>query len=107
MKPLVLVREAGTLVWETACGSGSTAVGAWRARRAGRDLETEVRQPGGTLRVRTAGEKIYLTGRVTIGETAWVSLTAAKKHKRLGRTRRETGRPHPDRAGDGARNRLR
>lgn len=78
MKPLVLVREAGTLVWETACGSGSTAVGAWRARRAGRDLETEVRQPGGTLRVRTAGEKIYLSGRVTIGETDSVSLTAGE-----------------------------
>jgi diaminopimelate epimerase len=76
MTPLVLVREAGTLVWETACGSGSTAVGAWRARRAGRDLETEVRQPGGTLRVRTAGEKIYLTGKVIIGETAWISLPA-------------------------------
>lgn len=68
MRPLVLVREAGTMVWETACGSGSTAIGAWRAQRAGTDLETEVRQPGGVLKVRSAGGRLFLTGTIRIGE---------------------------------------
>ena len=75
MRPLVMVRAAGTLVWETACGSGSTAVGAWRAVQAGTDLETEVRQPGGILKVKTAGKQLFLTGKVRIGKRDSMFLT--------------------------------
>ena len=68
MTPLVYVRESGTLVWETACGSGSTAVGAWRARRSGGEMTTEVLQPGGMLRIHISGNRSFLTGTVRLGE---------------------------------------
>ncbi len=74
MRPLVWVRESGTMVWETACGSGSAAVGAWSARTKGADQETEIRQPGGLLRVSVKGERLFLTGKVRIGRKDSVFL---------------------------------
>ena len=54
MIPLVYVPGSGTMVWETGCGSGSTAIGAWRAcRRCEAVSETAVLQPGGCIHVRT------------------------------------------------------
>ncbi len=49
--PLVFVPESNTLVWENGCGSGTAALGAFLAKEGG-SLEKEVRQPGGTIRVR-------------------------------------------------------
>ena len=52
MTPLVYVRESGSMTWETGCGSGSTAVGAWKALLAGEGTSVlPVRQPGGCLKV--------------------------------------------------------
>ena len=71
MTPLVCVPGSGTLVWETGCGSGSTAVGAWKAgKRTGRTV-TEINQPGGKILVtvlREMGkrERISMTGQVHI-----------------------------------------
>ena len=68
MIPLVYVRESDTMVWETACGSGSTAIGAWQALQRGEGwTETEVDQPGGSIRVRAevrAGRivSVFITG---------------------------------------------
>ncbi len=54
MRPLVYVPLSETMVWESGCGSGSTALGAWQAMlRGDGETVTEVRQPGGTIRVRT------------------------------------------------------
>ena len=70
MRPLVFVRGSGTLVWETACGSGSAAVGALEARRKGSGLAvTEVSQPGGVIRAEAEAEdgrilRVSITGRV-------------------------------------------
>lgn len=52
--PLVYVPQAGTLVWERGCGSGTAALGAYLAKEGDPDgiLEKDVRQPGGTIRVR-------------------------------------------------------
>ena len=62
MRPLVYVRGSGSMVWETACGSGSAAVGALEAsRRGGGETLTRVIQPGGTIRVTAFAEN----GRVT------------------------------------------
>ena len=53
MRPLVLVKGSRTLVWETGCGSGSAAIGALTAVFRGDGItETDVIQPGGTIRVR-------------------------------------------------------
>lgn len=72
MRPLVLVKSTGTLVWETGCGSGSTAIGVMKAMEAGDgETETAVSQPGGVLKIRTLiregrPEEITLTGKVRI-----------------------------------------
>ncbi|MBR4500550.1 MAG: hypothetical protein IKP22_01470 [Clostridia bacterium] len=48
MRPLVLVKKSGTLVWENGCGSGSTALCAHLALSRG-VKRIAVRQPGGTI----------------------------------------------------------
>jgi diaminopimelate epimerase len=74
MTPLVYVRDSGTLVWETGCGSGSAAIGAWRAwKQGGGTVTTPVRQPGGVIQVCAGGngglpDAVSITGRVRIGE---------------------------------------
>ena len=74
MQPLVFVRASGTMVWETACGSGSAAVGALEAIRGGDGtVQTSVFQPGGVIRA-TATVKggrilsVSISGVVRIGE---------------------------------------
>ncbi len=80
MKPLVYVPGSGTMVWESGCGSGSTAIGAWRAVCRGEgETVTEVRQPGGTILVRTevsGGRPLrsFITGRVTLDEETRLML---------------------------------
>ena len=71
MRPLVYVAETDSAVWERGCGSGSAAVGAFSAVKAGGDVRMEIVQPGGTIgvEVRTASgniEEIRISGRVKI-----------------------------------------
>ena len=78
MIPLVFVRESGTLVWESACGSGSTALAGWIALQSGQSMEQSISQPGGVLRVRAElreGQlhRLLLTGRVVLEETGVLS----------------------------------
>ena len=74
MLPLVAVKGSNTLVWETGCGSGSAAIGAWRAFRAGRGVTvTRVRQPGGVIEVSAEvrdglPENLTITGEVRLGQ---------------------------------------
>ena len=74
MRPLVFVRGSGTLVWETACGSGTAAIGALEAWRRGSGTVTvRVEQPGGVLRAEATAEQgrvteVRITGKVRIGE---------------------------------------
>ena len=51
LKPLVYVPAADTLFWESACGSGTAAVGAWLAKESGRQVDIKLHQPGGTLEI--------------------------------------------------------
>ena len=79
MTPLVLVRESGTLVWETACGSGTTAVACRKTRLAERSLTVPVSQPGGTLEAETEwrdGEirRAVLRGKVRIGPVSMLKI---------------------------------
>lgn len=74
MRPLVYVRGSDTMVWETGCGSGSAAVGAWEAVRRGRLVQTMVKQPGGIIRVEAQAKKgnvckLSITGLVRIGRS--------------------------------------
>lgn len=47
MRPVVSVRDAGTQFYETACGSGTTAVGLLEALKQGRSVDLPVIQPTG------------------------------------------------------------
>lgn len=52
MEPLVYVPGTDSAVWERGCGSGTAALGAYLARRAGRSCQSAVGQPGGEIVVR-------------------------------------------------------
>ena len=56
MRPLVYVRSIDTAVWESGCGSGSAALGAYAALQAQRDVFLKIAQPGGVIGVRAAFE---------------------------------------------------
>lgn len=75
MTPLVYVPAAGTLVWESSCASGTTAVGAYLARLAGDDVSVSLRQPGGVLEIMVAGGDEYLLkGVVAIVESKRIDI---------------------------------
>ena len=67
LAPLVYVPEAGTLVWESSCASGTTAVGAYLAKRAGAPVKVPLKQPGGTLTIAVSADgDLLLEGTVRV-----------------------------------------
>ena len=80
LTPLVWVRKSESLVWENACGSGSAAVGAAEALRAGNGtLTTRVSQPGGTISVSAEAQdgeilSVAITGQVRLGTETTVEI---------------------------------
>lgn len=64
IRPLVFVPGSGTLFWEHGCATGSTAVGWYRYYSSGYDTSTEIKQPGGIIRVDAAGGQISMTASV-------------------------------------------
>ena len=75
LTPLVYVPEAGTLVWENSCASGTSAVGVWAASvqkrgnmKAGsqeKAIKMTLQEPGGILSVEVSPSgEIRLTGTV-------------------------------------------
>ena len=81
MTPLVWVRESKTMVWETACGSGTAAIACWKSLSRGQTAGVSVSQPGGILRAEAewscgkAG-RILLSGTVRLGEEQKLVLPA-------------------------------
>ena len=65
LDPLVYVPGADTMCWESACGSGSSAVGVYLAQRCGKPVTAVLKQPGGVLEVKAdpAGS-VILSGTV-------------------------------------------
>ncbi len=51
LSPLVYVPAADTLFWESSCGSGTSAVGAWLAKGSGKPVKIPLQQPGGILEI--------------------------------------------------------
>ena len=66
LNPLVYVRTAGTLFWESSCASGTSAVGAYISKQRNKPVELSLTEPGGILRVNADKEKITLCGNVKI-----------------------------------------
>ena len=61
--PLVYVPDQETLFWEHGCATGSTAAG-WYRYMTGGSSHTEIKQPGGIIRVDVTGGQPMLTGKV-------------------------------------------
>ncbi len=58
LTPLVYVPGSDTVYWEHSCASGSAAVGMWQSYMDQSPVDLMLREPGGTLRVRSdAGER--------------------------------------------------
>ena len=65
--PLVFVRAADTLFWESSCASGTTAAGVFFARKYGRTVDMSFAEPAGNLAVRADTDgSAFLTGSVRI-----------------------------------------
>ena len=80
LRPLVYVPAADTLFWESSCASGTAALGAWLAKETGQEVDLSLREPGGTLRVRSTPEgEIDLTGRVVIQSERQILIDVDQK----------------------------
>lgn len=71
MEPLVYVRPTDSTVWERGCGSGTAAVGIFTAYKLKKGTDMKVKQPGGSIRIKTEWKDndvvaVYLTGDVKI-----------------------------------------
>ena len=69
-QPLVSIQGA-TLIWERGCGSGTSAVGAYLAMKAGKSCSVGLKQPGGIMGAEVFMENgkitsLYITGKVSI-----------------------------------------
>ena len=66
LSPLVYVPSAGTMFWENSCASGTSAVGAFLARKEG-DVKLSLSQSGGTLQIEASAQgKLLLSGTVRL-----------------------------------------
>ena len=65
IEPLVYVPSTNSVVWERGCGSGSAALGSWKASVEG-GFSGAVRQPGGEIIVNAHDEFLTITGCVRI-----------------------------------------
>ena len=80
MRPRVIVRSAGTDVWESSCGSGSCALAtALSFAQEETDRTFEIRQPGGELAVRVIRsemdvQSIRLGGELSFSAAGWLYL---------------------------------
>ena len=66
IRPLVYVPGSATLFWEHGCATGSTALGWYRYHLDHRNNVTEIRQPGGIIRVDIGDDQPQLTGKVVL-----------------------------------------
>ena len=71
LKPLVYVPTADTLYWENSCASGSVAVGKYLSEKYCKEIDVDLKQPGGILKVKTSPEDKYVVidGKVDIIKT--------------------------------------
>lgn len=75
LTPLVYVPAVGTVCWESACGSGTTAIGAYMADRTGKPVDITLKEPGGSLNILSLdGRTLQMSGTVKSLEQKTVSL---------------------------------
>ncbi|MGM9916924.1 hypothetical protein [Anaerotignum sp.] len=70
LHPLVSVENV-SLIWERGCGSGTSAIGAYLAAKAGKSVSVKLKQPGGIMGIEAeykngSIESLSITGNVSI-----------------------------------------
>lgn len=70
LHPLVSVENV-SLIWERGCGSGTSAIGAYLAKKERKSVSISLKQPGGTMGVEALYgnekmESLFITGEVSI-----------------------------------------
>ncbi|MCJ8015284.1 diaminopimelate epimerase [Paenibacillus sp. KQZ6P-2] len=71
LAPLIFVPQLDSLIWERGCGSGTASVGAYLAWSRQREVVQQIKQPGGTIKVKAQWngaelERITIEGSVGI-----------------------------------------
>jgi diaminopimelate epimerase len=51
LAPLIYVPQVGSLIWERGCGSGTASLGAYLSWKSKGNIESPIKQPGGTIHV--------------------------------------------------------
>ena len=74
MEPIVYVPATESAVWERGCGSGTAAIGCWKAHVLGRSYSGTVDQPGGGIDVDVRVEEGRITG-LTITGTVHIAAS--------------------------------
>jgi diaminopimelate epimerase len=80
MRPAVWVAATQSLVWESSCGSGSAAIGAWALRDVQDGEKTiALAQSGGVIQVRAVKregriQRVSIGGKVSIGKARRIAL---------------------------------
>lgn len=65
IRPLVYVNYPESLIWESSCASGTTAVGAYLAKKSDTTSSFSFKEPGGVLKIeKTSDGRFLLTGQV-------------------------------------------
>jgi diaminopimelate epimerase len=75
--PLVYVVSTDTAVWESGCGSGSAAIGAYLSARSGSSGSFRLRQPGGVMEVSVVWDGVRIVSLTISGEVRSVGGAAA------------------------------
>ncbi|WMI81012.1 hypothetical protein [Anaerotignum sp. MB30-C6] len=75
LEPLVCLKGA-SLVWEKGCGSGTSAIGAYLAMQAGKDISLQCKQPGGVMGVEATVKEGKLT---SLQISGYISIVATGK----------------------------
>lgn len=75
MEPLVCLKNT-SLIWERGCGSGTSAIGAFLAVQAGKNVSLQCKQPGGTMGVQACVNEGEI---VTLQISGHVSIVATGK----------------------------
>lgn len=66
LEPLVYVGTANTLFWESSCASGTSALGAYLAKKNGGEIQLNINEPGGVLTVYADKNTVRLSGNIKI-----------------------------------------
>ena len=79
IEPLVYVAATDTAIWERGCGSGTAAVGCWKAAERNSEYRLSLSQPGGVIEVCAEAQngcvtRLTVSTEITVLQTGTIAL---------------------------------